>query len=50
MLEIVYARVSAHPGVVVEFAPEPTRKDATTRHFMCAMPGGIRIEFATLLA
>ena len=46
-LETVYARVSAHPGVIVEFAPEPIREGATIRHFICAMPSGIRIEFAT---
>jgi len=46
-LEAVHARVSGHPGVVVEFAPEPIREGATRRHFICAMPGGIRIEFAT---
>ena len=46
-LETVHARVSGHPGVTIEFAPEPTREGATTRHFICAMPGGIRIEFAT---
>lgn len=50
MLETVHARVSRHPGVIVEFAPEPIRKGAATRHFICAMPGGIRIEFATTLA
>lgn len=49
-LEQVHARVSAHPGVMVEFAPEPIRAGATTRHFICAMPGGIRIEFATPFA
>ena len=49
-LETVYARVSGHPGVIVEFAPEPIREGATTRHFICAMPGGIRIEFATPFA
>jgi len=46
-LDAVHARVSRHPGVVVEFAPEPIREGATRRHFICAMPGGIRIEFAT---
>jgi catechol 2,3-dioxygenase-like lactoylglutathione lyase family enzyme len=49
-LETVHLRVSQHPGVVVEFAPEPAHKGATRRHFICAMPGGIRIEFATPFA
>ena len=49
-LDRVHARVSAHPGVTIEFAPEPIRAGATTRHFICTMPGGIRIEFATPFA
>jgi catechol 2,3-dioxygenase-like lactoylglutathione lyase family enzyme len=49
-LDTVYARVGAHPGCVIEFAPEPIREGSATRHFICAMPGGIRIEFATPFA
>jgi catechol 2,3-dioxygenase-like lactoylglutathione lyase family enzyme len=49
-LNIVYERVKAHPGARVEFAPEPIREGSATRHFICAMPGGIRIEFATPFA
>jgi catechol 2,3-dioxygenase-like lactoylglutathione lyase family enzyme len=49
-LDIVHARVAAHPGVTIEFPPEPIREGAATRHFMCAMPGGIRVEFATPFA
>lgn len=49
-LDHVHARVSKHPGVIVEFPPEPIRAGAATRHFICAMPGGIRIEFATPFA
>ncbi len=49
-LDTVHARVAAHPGVTVEFAPEPIREGARTRHFICQMPGGIRIEFATPFA
>ena len=49
-LDRVYAAVSAHPGVTVEFAPEPIRAGSATRHFICAMPGGIRLEFATPFA
>jgi catechol 2,3-dioxygenase-like lactoylglutathione lyase family enzyme len=49
-LDTVHARVKAHPGVTIEFAPEPIRDGAATRHFICAMPGGIRIEFATPFA
>jgi len=46
-LMAVFERVSAYPGVVVEFSPEPSRPGSMTKHFICAMPGGIRIEFAT---
>ncbi len=49
-LAIVHARVAEHPGVTVEFAPEPIREGSATQHFICAMPGGIRIEFATPFA
>ena len=49
-LRTVFARVQAHPGVAIEFDPEPIREGATTHHFICAMPGGIRIEFATPFA
>jgi catechol 2,3-dioxygenase-like lactoylglutathione lyase family enzyme len=46
-LATVYDRVRDHPGVTVEFPPEPSRPGSVARHFICAMPGGIRIEFAT---
>jgi catechol 2,3-dioxygenase-like lactoylglutathione lyase family enzyme len=49
-LRTVFARVQNHPGAVIEFDPEPIREGATTHHFICAMPGGIRIEFATPFA
>lgn len=49
-LDTAFGRVSGHPGVAIEFAPEPIRPGAKTRHFICAMPGGIRIEFATPFA
>lgn len=46
----VHDRVRAVPGVAIEFAPEPIRPGSSTRHFICAMPGGVRIEFATPFA
>lgn len=49
-LDLAYERVRTHPGVTIEFAPEPIRQGATTRHFIFAMPGGIRIEIATPFA
>lgn len=49
-LRTAFARVQGHPGVTIEFDPEPIREGATTHHFICAMPGGIRIEIATPFA
>ncbi len=49
-LAAVHARVAAHPGATIEFAPEPIRAGSSVQHFICAMPGGIRIEFATPFA
>jgi catechol 2,3-dioxygenase-like lactoylglutathione lyase family enzyme len=49
-LQTVYERVKALPDTSIEFAPEPIRTGSATRHFICAMPGGIRIEFATPFA
>lgn len=46
-LDNVFGKVAAHPGVSIEFAPEPIRPGASTDHFICFMPGGLRIEFAT---
>ncbi len=43
----VHERVSAHPSTAIEFAPQPMREGSAVRHFICAMPGGVRIEFAT---
>jgi catechol 2,3-dioxygenase-like lactoylglutathione lyase family enzyme len=46
-LGTVFERVKAHPGVNVEFEPGPVQEGSPTHHFICAMPGGVRIEFAT---
>ena len=40
----IFERVSAWPGVTVEFAPEPLGA-GPKRHTMIYEPGGIRIEF-----
>ncbi|MDB5575900.1 MAG: glyoxalase/bleomycin resistance protein/dioxygenase [Bradyrhizobium sp.] len=37
--------VSKHPGVTIEFAPGPVRPGIDRKHFLCAMPGGVRLEF-----
>jgi catechol 2,3-dioxygenase-like lactoylglutathione lyase family enzyme len=49
-LEQVHQGIRNHPGAKIEFAPEPIRAGSSVRHFICAMPGGIRIEFATPFA
>lgn len=42
-LDALHARLAATPGVTIEFAPEPLG-GGPTRHFVCAIPGGIRLE------
>jgi catechol 2,3-dioxygenase-like lactoylglutathione lyase family enzyme len=43
-LDALHARLAASGGVHIEFAPEPLR-GGPVRHMMCAIPGGVRIEF-----
>jgi catechol 2,3-dioxygenase-like lactoylglutathione lyase family enzyme len=43
----VYERVRNHPGVAVEITPELVRPGSAIHHFICTIPGGLRIEFAT---
>ena len=43
-LKQLHERLARAPGVDIEFAPEPLG-DGPTRHMMCAIPGGIRVEF-----
>ena len=43
-LDELHARLAAEPDVVIEFAPEPLG-GGPTRHMMCAIPSGIRVEF-----
>lgn len=42
-LEDLHARLANTPHVEIEFAPEPLGEGAT-RHMMCTIPGGIRLE------
>lgn len=42
-LERLHGEIAARADVVVEFAPEPLG-GGPTRHMMCAIPGGIRLE------
>ena len=43
----LHERLARTPGVDVEFAPEPLGS-GPAQHMMCAIPGGIRIEFIAL--
>lgn len=43
-LDAVHERVQGAAGASVEFAPEPLG-GGPTRHMMCNIPGGIRVEF-----
>lgn len=43
-LDALHDRLAASGGVHIEFAPEPLR-GGPVRHMMCAIPGGVRIEF-----
>lgn len=43
-LDALHARLAAAADVVIEFAPEPLG-GGPTRHMMCLIPGGIRMEF-----
>lgn len=42
-LDEVHTRLRDADGVTIEFAPEPLGQGAT-RHLMCTIPGGIRME------
>ena len=43
-LGAVHQRLASREDVELEFAPEHLG-DGPTRHLMCAIPGGIRVEF-----
>ena len=43
-LDGLYHALDTTQGVDIEFAPEPLM-DGPTRHMMCFIPGGIRMEF-----
>ena len=44
VLDDLYHRLDATNGVDIEFAPEPLG-GGPTKHMMCFIPGGIRLEF-----
>ena len=46
-IQTVYDRVREWPGASIEFAPTALSEGSSVRHFICAIPGGVRVEFAT---
>lgn len=44
-LKALHSKLAERSDVEIEFAPEPINSGADIHHFICAMPGGIRIEF-----
>ena len=48
-LAMIYDRIRRHPGVTIEFAPQPMGEAFPVDHFICTMPGGVRLEFATTI-
>ena len=48
-LDDLYKRLAATDSVDIEFAPEALR-DGPVRHMMCAIPGGVRVEFIAVAA
>lgn len=49
-LDLVHQRIRDWPGVAIEFAPGPMREGSTVKHMIAAIPGGVRVEFATPFA
>ncbi len=47
VLDAAYEKIRTYPGVDIEFAPEPMRAGSSVEHFICTIPGGIRLELAT---
>ena len=43
-LDALHGKLAATQGVEIEFAPEPLGA-TPLKHMMCAIPGGIRVEF-----
>jgi catechol 2,3-dioxygenase-like lactoylglutathione lyase family enzyme len=48
-LDDLHERLAAIDSVDIEFAPEALR-DGPVRHMMCAIPGGVRVEFIAVAA
>lgn len=48
-LDAVHERFMGCEGVDIEFAPEALG-DSGARHMMCAVPGGVRVEFISTTA
>lgn len=46
-LDQVHQRIRHWPGVSIEFGPGPMREGSSVQHMIAAIPGGVRVEFAT---
>lgn len=46
-LDVLHGNLKSADGVEIEFAPEPLGEGGA-KHMMCAIPGGIRMEFIAL--
>ncbi len=44
-LENVFERLKNWPDVTMEFEPMPPGQGSASHHFICFIPGGIRLEF-----
>lgn len=44
-LRQVFEHVRAYPGASLKMEPGPMRPGSSLDHFICTMPGGLRIEF-----
>ena len=49
-LDHVHRRIADWPGTSIEFGPGPMRAGSKVQHMIAAIPGGIRVEFATPFA
>ncbi len=49
-LDDLFGTLSARPDVEIECDPSSILEGSSARHFLCSIPGGIRVEFATPLS
>lgn len=47
ILHAIFERLQQYPGVTIDSSPGPMSAGSDVYHFLCFMPGGVRLEFAT---